>query len=308
MVTLESMLVTLRVAQPAGTSPATDVSRGQDGKSDAGRAVSPGHRQCQLDGRRAPAAPEVPRLPLVQPGADPATAELHGGRGGCAAERGGDRRRGGGRRQASHSVDRSGRRHRQLRAVGAAARRRGGRHDRLQQGHGGGSGPHPRAGRGGARRSARSGAEVGPAADDVSLDHAIGHDRRLHRRRLCRHRLGPSRHHSRLRNDPVGANSHHRGDPAGADALRQRRGFRVSLLGHDRDHPRGGAQAGPGRDMDRLHRDVPELWRRHRLRECRIRQRSRHLPAERRRAPVRAVLQAAERRISTAAATPCSRW
>src|SRR5262245_6689933 len=44
--------------------------------------------------------------------------------------------------------------------------------------------------------------------------------------------------------------------------------------------------------MDRLHRDIPNLWRRYRFWECRIRQRSRHLLVECRRAPVWAVLQA----------------
>src|SRR5215467_9174566 len=46
--------------------------------------------------------------------------------------------------------------------------------------------------------------------------------------------------------------------------------------------------------MDRLHRDFLQLCRRYRIRECSIRQRSRYLLVERRRTPVRALLQAAQ--------------
>ena len=74
------------------------------------------------------------------------------------------------------------------------------------------------------RQSARGGFGIGPAIDDVSIDHAIGHDRRLSRWRLCRHRLRPSWHHSRFRDDPVSQNHDHRRVPADPDALRRRRG------------------------------------------------------------------------------------
>ena len=87
---------------------------------------------------------------------------------------------------------------------------------------------------------------TGQRIDDVPVDDALRHDRRLSRRRLCRHRLGASRHHSQFGNDPVSEMARDRGPAENSDALGKRRWLCFSFLGYDRDHPGGSTQAGAG--------------------------------------------------------------
>ena len=210
------MLITPHLARQGSTSPTTCVSRGQNDKSDASsnsfartsamsvrRSMSAELRQKSRDFHwyspvLTPQLQDCLADVVVQPRTEADIAAVVAA---AVKHRIPLTVRGGGTGNYGQSVPLKG---------GVLDR-----HDRFQQGHGGGAGQHSRAGRDGDRRRARSGAGIGPATDDVSVDHAIGHDRRLSRRRLCGHRLGSSRHHSRFRDDPVAQSHDHRRDADG---------------------------------------------------------------------------------------------